>query len=395
MTALRTKFFTFGSTRRLGNSFLRSYLSITANYTTEWEKWWKNPEHVKLYQFMGKDNVPFHTVLFPSTLIGTQQKWTLLHHLSTTEYLQYETGKFSKSRGVGVFGNNVMDSKIPVEVWRYYLLSQRPETSDSQFTWDGFAAANNNELLANFGNFVNRVAKFLNAKYDGVIPEPRFRETENQLVADVNQCLALYVSCLENVKIRQGIRHLMEISSRGNQYLQENKIDNTLFAENREVCDTVVFVAANICYLLSALVYPYMPTTSEKILEIFKLPLRRITDNWSGSDINPGHQIGPAQYLFQKIEDKKIEECRRLYSGQLASKSVEEPPKKSRKAAKSSEPKAPMALTPEMEAVNIRITEQGNLVRKLKTEKADPNEIKKAVDELLKLKGELQSLATK
>jgi methionyl-tRNA synthetase len=84
------------------------YLSITANYTQDWELWWKNPENVKLFQFMGKDNVPFHTVIFPSTLLGTNEKWTLLHHISTTEYLLYENGKFSKSRGVGVFGNNVM-----------------------------------------------------------------------------------------------------------------------------------------------------------------------------------------------------------------------------------------------------------------------------------------------
>jgi hypothetical protein len=84
------------------------YLSITANYTPDWELWWKNPEDVKLFQFMGKDNVPFHTVIFPSTLLGTNEKWTLLHHISTTEYLLYENGKFSKSRGVGVFGNNVM-----------------------------------------------------------------------------------------------------------------------------------------------------------------------------------------------------------------------------------------------------------------------------------------------
>ena len=113
------------------------YPSITANYTADWELWWKNPENVKLYQFMGKDNVPFHTVIFPSTLMGTSDKWTLLHHLSTTEYLQYEDDKFSKSRGVGVFGNNVMESGIPVEVWRYYLLSIRPETNDSHFTWPG------------------------------------------------------------------------------------------------------------------------------------------------------------------------------------------------------------------------------------------------------------------
>jgi methionyl-tRNA synthetase len=83
------------------------YISITANYTNEWQQWWKNPDNVDLYQFMGKDNIPFHTVIFPCSLLGTNEAWTLLHHISTTEYLNYEDGKFSKSRGVGVFGDSI------------------------------------------------------------------------------------------------------------------------------------------------------------------------------------------------------------------------------------------------------------------------------------------------
>eukprot|EP00842_Homolaphlyctis_polyrhiza_P000116 jgi/Hompol1/1104/HPOL_005520-RA len=268
------------------------YLSITANYTKDWEKWWKNPEDVKLYQFMGKDNVPFHTVIFPSTLLGTDEKWTYLHHLSTTEYLQYEDGKFSKSRGVGVFGDNVMASGIPPEVWRYYLFSVRPESSDSQFLWASLIAANNNELLANFGNFVNRILKFINAKYDGEIPEYKVTDQpEVKLIEDVNALLAQYIEALEGTKIRQGLRLFMEISARGNQYLQENKIDNNLFANSRARCDNTVATAANLVYLLSALVYPYMPTTSAAIIKQLNLPQRRITDQWTATDILPGHQI--------------------------------------------------------------------------------------------------------
>lgn len=101
------------------------YVSITANYTKDWENWWRNPD-VKLYQFMGKDNVPFHSVIFPGSQLGTKEPWTMLHHLSTTEYLNYENSKFSKSRGVGVFGNNAKDTGVPADVWRYYLLKHRP-----------------------------------------------------------------------------------------------------------------------------------------------------------------------------------------------------------------------------------------------------------------------------
>lgn len=117
------------------------YISITANYTSEWRQWWQNPKNVKLQQFMGKDNVPFHSVVFPCTLLGTGREWTLLHHLSTTEYLNYEAGKFSKSRNIGVFGDQVWETGIPTEVWRYYLLSVRPETQDSVFNWKDFAVS--------------------------------------------------------------------------------------------------------------------------------------------------------------------------------------------------------------------------------------------------------------
>ena len=151
------------------------YISITANYTDQWEKWWKNPENVKLVQFMGKDNVPFHTVMFPSTLLGTGENWTLLNTLSTTEYLNYEKGlKFSKSRGTGVFGDSAAQTKIPSEVYRYQLLINRPENSDTEFNWDDFQAKINNELIANIGNLCNRILKFIYEKMDKVHPHLNF-----------------------------------------------------------------------------------------------------------------------------------------------------------------------------------------------------------------------------
>jgi len=137
------------------------YVSITASYTPEWEKWWKNPDNVELFQFMGKDNVPFHTIMFPSTLLGTGENWTMMKTISVTEYLNYESGKFSKSKGIGVFGNDAKDTNIPPEVWRYYLLTSRPEASDTLFTWTDLQAKLNSELLNNLGNFINRVLSFI------------------------------------------------------------------------------------------------------------------------------------------------------------------------------------------------------------------------------------------
>lgn len=241
------------------------YVSITATYTEDWEKWWRNPEHVKLYQFMGKDNVPFHTVVFPCSQIGTKDNWTMLNTISTTEYLNYEKGKFSKSRGVGVFGTNAKETGIPADVWRYYLLSHRPETGDSEFEWDGFIASNNNELLKNLGNFVNRVIKFVNSKiYDSVVPDyTKFTdEYFEEHKKEVNAALAVYIEELEAVKLKAGLATAMRVSALGNKLLQDNKLDNKLATEQPEKCAAVVGAALNHIHLLASLIQPYMYASS-------------------------------------------------------------------------------------------------------------------------------------
>lgn len=295
------------------------YVSITANYfkgDDAWKLWWKNPEHVQLYQFMGKDNVPFHTVVFPATQIGTKDVWTKLHHLNTTEYLQYESGKFSKSRGVGVFGNNAEATGVPVSVWRYYLSSVRPESSDSHFSWKEFVTKNNSELLANLGNFVNRIVKFAIAKYHGVVPKfdtskiPNYSTFEK----DVNDLLASYIENMEAVNLRRGLEIAMNISSRGNQFLQDNKLDNTLFSGSPDVSDAVVAVGLNLVYLVSSVISPFMPETRDQICEILNAPPLSITDKFE-LVLEPGHNIGKAQYLFKRIDEKKIDEWKALYGG--------------------------------------------------------------------------------
>lgn len=292
------------------------YVSITANYTKEWEKWWKNPDNVKLYQFMGKDNVPFHTVIFPGSQLGTGDDWTMLHHLNTTEYLQYEGGKFSKSRGVGVFGNNAQDSGVPASVWRYYLASVRPESSDSHFSWDDFVARNNSELLANLGNFVNRLIKFVDAKYNGVVPK---YDTKNLpgyegLKTDVNTILANYISELELAHERRGLELAMSLSARGNQFLQENKLDNSLFSEFPDRADAVVGVGLNLIYAVSSIIGPYMPDIAEKIYKMLNAPALKIDDKFNLAILG-GHNINKPEYLFQRIDEKQIEQWRLKYGG--------------------------------------------------------------------------------
>ena len=155
---------------------------------------------------MGKDNITFHTVIFPSTLIGSELPWTMLHTISTTEFLNYEidpqTGKpkkFSKSRNTGVFGDDAISTGIPCEVWRYYLLTNRPETQDSVFTWADFIAKNNNELLANLGNFSNRALKLLASSYKGILPayEGDRHSRDAKFIADLSNHFTKYVELME------------------------------------------------------------------------------------------------------------------------------------------------------------------------------------------------------
>ncbi|KAF3934695.1 hypothetical protein ABW20_dc0105381 [Dactylellina cionopaga] len=312
------------------------YVSITATYTKDWEKWWKNPENVKLYQFMGKDNVPFHSVIFPSSQIGTKDPWTMVHHISTTEYLQYEGGKFSKSRNVGVFGNNAQDTGIPPDVWRFYLLASRPETGDSQFAWRDFILKNNSELLARLGNFVNRLVKFAIAKYEGLVPDyteaasdPAFGEFK----ADINKLLGEYITELEAVHIRTGTELLMQVAQRGNQFLQDNKLDNATFAAEPAKTAAVVGLGLNLIYLLSALCYPYMPASAESIARQLNAPLRNIPDTWE-MDLKPSHRIGKAEYLFSMIDPKKEEDWRNKYGGDRKAEEALKEEEKKKKADK-------------------------------------------------------------
>eukprot|EP00798_Chlamydomonas_sp_ICE-L_P027669 gene27669-7310_t len=217
------------------------YMSITANYTPEWEKWWKNPEDVEMVQFMGKDNVPFHTVIFPATLLGTEDNWTMMKNISVTEYLNYEGGKFSKSRGTGVFGNDAKETGIPVEVWRYYLLSNRPEQADTDFKWSDLVAKNNSELMANLGNFINRALMFVSKFFDGIVPTATSSGAD--LVADlgklVGQKVTDYVACMEKIKLKEGIRLAMAVSADGNKFFQDSQPWVAVKAD-KDKCATLV-----------------------------------------------------------------------------------------------------------------------------------------------------------
>jgi len=255
------------------------YISITANYTDGWEKWWKNPENVKLYQFMGKDNVPFHTVVFPSSLIASGDKWTMLHHISTTEYLQYEDTKFSKTYGTGVFGDDVQKTTIPIDVWRYYLLVNRPETSDSVFNWEDVQVKNNNELIQNPGNLTNRVLKFVYKNKDKKVPTvtwDQLSDSDKKFVQELLGHFRTYVETFEAVRIKDSLKLVMEFSSMMNKYMQDNEVWAKGTDQVRQ--DVVLCILSNGIRLMAGMFEPFMPGFSAKLYFFLGMAERDLQD---------------------------------------------------------------------------------------------------------------------
>lgn len=295
------------------------YISITACYTPEWKLWWKNPDQVELYQFMAKDNVPFHSVVFPCSLLGANDGYTIVNHLSSTEYLNYEDGKFSKSRGVGVFGHDAKNTGIPSDIYRFYLLFIRPETQDSAFNWSDFVAKNNSELLNNLGNFINRCLMFIKNNFNHEIKEMKPTEDDYNVVAMVTRELRAYNACLDQLKLRDGLKHILTISRIGNGHIQAEKPWKLVKGSPADIAraGSLMALCANIISLLSILLQPYMPQTSIEIQQQLNLKegLDVLEDIFT-IYLTPGHKIGEPRPLFSKIEEETAAELKKKFSGQ-------------------------------------------------------------------------------
>ncbi|CDS42025.1 methionyl tRNA synthetase cytoplasmic [Echinococcus multilocularis] len=301
------------------------YISITANYTKDWRQWWLPSEDVapvEYFQFMAKDNVLFHSAIFPACLLGSGKKFTLVKHIIATEYLNYEGKKFSKSRGVGVFGNNAEDSGIESNIWRFYLAYIRPETQDSTFSWEDFALKNNSELLNNLGNFINRPLMFVMKFFNSTVPSMKSLQPDDvTFLARVNSILREYISHMENCRLREGIRSVLGISRLGNGYLQVQR-PWVLYKSSDTIqrAGVVTGVSSNIAALLGILLRPFMPTVGEEIFAQCKLPPERrslapmVTNGGHIICLLPeGHVIGEPKPLFKKIEAHDVQRLKKLY----------------------------------------------------------------------------------
>uniref|UniRef100_A0A182SAZ8 methionine--tRNA ligase n=1 Tax=Anopheles maculatus TaxID=74869 RepID=A0A182SAZ8_9DIPT len=371
------------------------YISITSRYCKEWKQWWqpdtpKTGAKVDLYQFMAKDNVPFHSVMFPASLLAADKGYTLVSHIMATEYLNYEDGKFSKSRGIGVFGNDAQDTGIPADVWRFYLGAARPEGQDSSFSWSDLQARNNSELLKNLGNFFNRALVFCEKFFDSTVPVMTLTEEDYTLLALINRELKGYVNQMEKARMRDGIRHLLQISRYGNQLMQSEepwvKVKGT--DDQKARAGTVIGLCCNFACLLSTLIFPFMPTTARNMYSQLN-----VRGGFINSDkplirtlLPTGHRIGKPTVLFTKIEDSRIEELKQKYGGQQ-----QQAVKAATAPVQASAP--PTGTFGSLKDAQKAVDEQAAKVRKIKSSGADRTVWQPEVNVLLELKKQLQSLS--
>jgi methionyl-tRNA synthetase len=293
------------------------YISISATHTDRWEEWWKNPDEVELFQFIGKDNIPFHTVIFPSSLLGTGENWTLLHHMSSTEYLNYESGKFSKSKGIGVFGTDARETGIPADVWRFYIYYIRPEKSDALFTWKDFQEKVNGELIGNLGNLVNRTLTFVSRFYEGQIPEA---EPDAAFWEKVRQSEEKITAHLERAELRDAFREVFALSSMGNKAFQDGEPWRT---RNENPAEAARLLRDLTCLIrdLAVLISPFIPGTSELIASW----LGAEDLSWASlGEFGGLKRVAKPSILFTKLEDDFIEAQRARFAGSQAEREAAE-----------------------------------------------------------------------
>ena len=292
---------------------------VNAGKGEDWQRWWrtdKGAEDVTYTQFMGKDNVPFHTLSFPATILGSGEPWKLVDYIKSFNYLNYDGGQFSTSRGRGVFMDQALEI-LPADYWRWWLLSNVPETSDSEFTWDNFQAGVNKDLADVLGNFVSRITKFCRSKFGEAVPEGgEYGEQEEALIADLTTKLRAYEQFMEDKEVRKGAQELRGIWVAGNEYLQSAAPWST-FKENPEKAAAQVRLALNLIRLYAVLSAPFIPGTSRKMLDAMQTQ----NDAWPTDvaealgELEPGHAFTVPDVLFSKITDDQREEWQERFAG--------------------------------------------------------------------------------
>ena len=302
------------------------YIAATAELTNSqnlgneaWERWWrtdKGADDVYYVQFMGKDNVPFHTLSFPSTLMGSGEPWKLVDYIKSFNYLNYDGGQFSTSQGRGIFMDQALDI-LPSDYWRWWLLTHVPENSDSEFTWDNFQLSINKDLADVLGNFVSRVTKFCRSKFGEEVPETSgVRNIEIELIDELQARINKYQTFLETLEIRKASSELRKIWVLGNEYLQKTE-PWAIYKFEPKTSGMIINLSINLIRLYAILSEPFIPDTSQKIM----LAVNSEDWSWPNSVENalqvlpPKHSFNVPDVLFNKITDDERDIMQKRFSG--------------------------------------------------------------------------------
>ncbi len=298
------------------------YIGITKQWADEqpdvrnWEEWWLAADNVHHTEFMGKDNIPYHTISFPATLRGTREGWTEVSFLKGMNYLNFAGGKFSKSAHRGIFLDDAL-AEFPADYWRYWLMANAPESDDTNFTFDAFAMIVNKDLNDVLGNFINRVLKMTANNFGATIPPMGpITENEQELYRSLDALIVEYTKYMDGLEFRKAMATLREIWVSGNNYIAKTepwkvvKVD-TVYA------GTILRTAFNLIRLFAQLCAPIMPETAVKMLTIigeptdFSWPTEKTEVYLNGLPMERSFIM--TDPLFQKIPAERIEELKVKY----------------------------------------------------------------------------------
>ncbi|WP_386680458.1 methionine--tRNA ligase [Loktanella sp. R86503] len=292
---------------------------VDAGKGSDWESWWrtdKGADDVRYTQFMGKDNVPFHTLSFPATIMGADDNWKLVDYIKSFNYLNYDGGQFSTSRGRGVFMDQALDI-LPADYWRWWLLSHAPESSDAEFTWDTFTQDVNKDLADVLGNFVSRITKFCRSKFGDTVPDGGTEgPAEAALIDDLTHRLKAYEGHMDAIEVRKAAAELRAIWVAGNEYLQATA-PWTTFKTDPAQAAAQVRMGLNLIRLYAILSAPFIPDASKTML----VAVRADAADWP-TDIAAalhalpaGHAFDVPENLFRKITEAERDDWAERFAG--------------------------------------------------------------------------------
>ena len=285
----------------------------------DWERWWrtdKGADDVRYTQFMGKDNVPFHTLSFPATILGSGEPWKLVDYIKSFNFLNYDGGQFSTSQGRGVFMDQAL-SLLPADYWRWWLLSHAPESSDAEFTWENFQQSVNKDLADVLGNFVSRITKFCRAKFGEAVPEAgEYGEQEQALIADLTTRVRAYEAYMDAMEVRKSAQELRAIWVAGNEYLQ-SAAPWVTFKTDPDRAAAQVRLGLNLIRFYAVLSAPFIPNASADMLAAMRTDDTMWPDDVAASlsTLAGGHAFSVPEVLFAKITDEQRDDWQDRFSG--------------------------------------------------------------------------------